>query len=384
MKADIIIVGAGIIGMSLALSLSRNNKKITIIEKSLSSSLKINRVYSISKKTKSFYEEINVWEDIEKINNLESMHIYYRDFNPKNMLSFSEKADKTKIGYIAQSKNISLSLLKKIEADKNIQLLDNYEINKIENTLKGVKIKIIDHESIEAKYLFSCEGSKSNIKKELLEKNIYDDYKSKALVFNIEHTVKNSNTAYQIFLKTGPIAFLPISDNHFSMVISVKNEHLEDKIFKVENISHFIKDITNSKFGDIKLTTQPISFNLIGFDSENYKVGNILFVGDSAHSVHPLAGMGLNLGVSDIIEIMDIINTNSLPFNNKNFFSRYARKQKIINKQARRQLKFIEKIYSIDNKLVEGIVKNTMSGIQKSAFIKKKVIEHANNNLSFF
>ena len=312
------------------------------------------------------------------------MHIYYRDFNPKNMLSFSEKADKTKIGYIAQSKNISLSLLKKIEADKNIQLLDNYEINKIENTLKGVKIKIIDHESIEAKYLFSCEGSKSNIKKELLEKNIYDDYKSKALVFNIEHTVKNCNTAHQIFLKTGPIAFLPISNNHFSMVISVKNEHLEDKIFKVENISRFIKDITKSKFGDIKLITKPISFNLIGFDSENYKVGNILFVGDSAHSVHPLAGMGLNLGVSDIIEIIDIINTNSIPFNNKNFFSRYARKQKIINKQARRQLKFIEKIYSIDNKLVEGVVKNTMSSIQKSVFIKKKIIEHANNNLSFF
>ena len=258
MKADIIIVGAGIIGMSLALSLSRNNKKIIIIEKSLSSSLKINRVYSISKKTKSFYEEINVWGDIEKINNLESMNIYYRDFNPKNMLSFSEKTDKTKIGYIAQSKNISLSLLNKIEADKNIQLLDNSEINKIENTPKGVKIEIIDHESIEAKYLFSCEGSKSNIKKELLEKNIYDDYKSKALVFNIEHTVKNCNTAHQIFLKTGPIAFLPISNNHFSMVISVKNEHLEDKIFKVENISRFIKDITNSKFGDIKLITKPI------------------------------------------------------------------------------------------------------------------------------
>ena len=81
---------------------------------------------------------------------------------------------------------------------------------------------------------------------------------------------------------------------------------------------------------------------------------------------------------------MNIINTNSLPFNNKNFFSRYARKQKIINKQARRQLKLIEKIYSIDNKLVEGFVQNTMSSIQKSVFIKKKIIEHANNNLSFF
>ena len=168
------------------------------------------------------------------------------------------------------------------------------------------------------------------------------------------------------------------------MVVSVKNKYSEKKIFKEENIADFIKDITNNKFGNIKLINKPISFNLKGFDSENYKVGNILFVGDSAHSVHPLAGMGLNLGISDIIEIVNITNSNSLSFNNKNFYSKYARKQKIINKQARRQLKFIEKIYSMDNKLAESIIKNTMSAIQKSGFVKKKIIEHANNNLSFF
>ena len=168
------------------------------------------------------------------------------------------------------------------------------------------------------------------------------------------------------------------------MVVSIKNKYSEKKIFKEENIADFIKDITNNKFGNIKLINKPISFNLKGFDSENYKVGNILFVGDSAHSVHPLAGMGLNLGISDIIEIVNITNSNSLSFNNKNFYSKYARKQKIINKQARRQLKFIEKIYSMDNKLAESIIKNTMSAIQKSGFVKKKIIEHANNNLSFF
>ena len=168
------------------------------------------------------------------------------------------------------------------------------------------------------------------------------------------------------------------------MVVSIKNKYSEKKIFKEENIADFIKDITNNKFGNIKLINKPISFNLKGFDSENYKVGNILFVGDSAHSVHPLAGMGLNLGISDIIEIVNITNSNSLSFNNKNFYSKYARKQKIINKQARRQLKFIEKIYSMDNKLAESIIINTMSAIQKSGFVKKKIIEHANNNLSFF
>ena len=384
MKEDIIIVGAGIVGMSLALSLSSSNKKIVIIEKNLSNSLKINRVYSISEKTKSFYELLGVWNNIDEINNIDSMSIYYRNFNQKNMITFSEKINQIKIGYITQSKNISLSLLKKIEEDDNIKLLDNCDIGRIEDTETGVKVEINNHENIEARYLFSCEGSKSSIKKNLQENNIYDDYNSKALVFNIEHAIKNNNAAHQIFLKTGPIAFLPTSNNNFSMVVSIKNKYLDNQIFQEENIAHFIEEITNKKFGEIKLTNKLISFNLIGFDSENYVVGNVVFVGDSAHSVHPLAGMGLNLGVSDIIEIIDIINSSSLSFGRKNLFSRYARRQKIINIQARRQLKFIEKIYSIDNKFIESIIQKSMYSIQKSNFIKKKIIIHANNNLRFF
>ena len=384
MKEDIIIVGAGIIGMSLALSLSSSNKKIVIIEKNLSNSLKINRVYSISEKTKSFYELLGVWNNIDEINNIDSMCIYYRNFHQKNMITFSEKINQIKIGYITQSKNISLSLLKKIEEDDNIKLLDNCDISKIEDTETGVEVEINNHENIEARYLFSCEGSKSSIKKNLQENNIYDDYNSKALVFNIEHTIKNNNAAHQIFLKTGPIAFLPTSNNNFSMVVSIKNKYLNNEIFQEENIAHFIEEITNKKFGEIKLTNKLISFNLIGFDSENYVVGNVVFVGDSAHSVHPLAGMGLNLGVSDIIEIIDIINSSSLSFGRKNLFSRYARRQKIINIQARRQLKFIEKIYSIDNQFIESIIQKSMYSIQKSNFIKKKIVIHANNNLRFF
>ena len=188
------------------------------------------------------------------------------------------------------------------------------------------------------------------MKKKLSISNIYDNYNSKALVFNIDHTAKNNNIAYQIFLKSGPIAFLPISENSFSMVVSIKNRYIDEEKFDKDNICEYIKNITNNKFGEIKLSTKLISFDLIGFDSEKYKHGKILFVGDSAHSVHPLAGMGLNLGISDIIELDRVMKENKNNFEDNNYFSGYARKQRIINKKARQQLKFIEKIYAIENK----------------------------------
>ena len=383
MKVDFIIVGAGIIGMTMALALCRSGKKVVIIEKNLEKSLKINRVYTLSEKTKLFYQEIGLWDDILEINNLDGMSIYYRNLEKNNIISFSRKKN-TNIGYIAKSKNIILALKGKLEKYKNFSLMDKSIIANMEVLENGLKIKTDKNIEIEGKYLISCEGSNSKIKQDIKIKNIYDDYKSKALVFNIEHKLSNNNIAFQIFLESGPVAFLPIDNNNFSMVVSVKNKFLSDDSFSKDNICSYLERISSGSFGKIKLMGEIISFNLMGFDSEKYKLNNILFVGDSAHGIHPLAGMGLNLGVSDIIEIMKTINSKDKRAGDKNFFSSYARRQKIINKNVRQQLKFIEKIYSIENGLVKNIIKITMKNIQKSNYIKSLIVKHANNNLNFF
>ena len=384
MKTDVIIVGSGIIGMSLALSLSLKKKKVVIIEKNFSNALKINRVYSISEKTKNFFNDIEIWQDIASINRLNGMKLFYRKFNDNNLLSFSSEENNNNIGYIAQSKNIISSLLGKIEKDKNINILDNCEIINLDEIKKNVKVITRNNKTIEAEYLFSCEGVNSKLKEKLEIENIYDYYDSKALVFNISHEKSNKGIAYQIFLESGPVAFLPISSNLFSMVVSVKNNFFDNEKFSENNICKFIAKITNNKFGKIELITKLISFDLIGYDAERYEKGRVLFVGDSAHSVHPLAGMGLNLGVSDILEIMSITTKNNNTFDSGKFFSGYARKQKIVNKKARQQLKFIEKIYSIENSLANKIIRTAMFNMQKSNYLKEKIIKHANNNLTFF
>ena len=383
MRVDFIIVGAGIIGMTMALALCRSGKKVAIIERNLEKSLKINRVYTLSEKTKLFYQEISLWDDILEINNLDGMSIYYRSLEKKNIISFSRN-NNNNIGYIAQSKNIILALKEALSKYKNFSLVDKSMINNMEEFENSVKIKTDKNMEIEGKYLISCEGSNSKIKKDINIKNTYDDYKSIALVFNIEHKIPNNNIAFQIFLESGPIAFLPIDNNNFSMVVSVKNKFASDGNFSKENICNYLEIISSGKFGKIQVKGEIAAFNLMGFDSEKYKLNNILFVGDSAHGIHPLAGMGLNLGVSDIIEIMKTVDSKSKIAGSKNFFSAYARSQKIINKNARQQLKFIERIYSIENSVVKNIIKITMQNIQKSNYIKSAIVKHANNNLNFF
>ena len=384
MNTDAIIVGSGIIGMTLALTLSKNNKKVVIIEKNLSNNLSASRTYAISEKTKIFFEDILIWKNIESINELNEMHLYYREYNNDSFINFKKKDHQKNIGYIVQSHSISKNLLENIQKDKNITIYDNCTVKTINNFTDGIELSTINDDLIKAKYLFSCEGSKSSIKKTLGFENRYDNYDSKAIVFDIKHEKSNKDTAIQLFLESGPVAFLPITPNKSSMVVSVKNKFIDKQHFNEKNICSYLEEITNNSFGNIELISNIILFDLIGFDSESYKNGNIIFVGDSAHSVHPLAGMGLNLGISDVIEINKNIEENVHQFGSTRFFSNYARKQKIINKKARQQLKLIEKIYSIENSATKIFVNIAMKNIQKSNFLKEKIINHANNNISFF
>ncbi len=383
MKKEIIIVGAGIIGMSLALVFSSKNKKVTILERNLKKSLCVNRIYSISTKSKTLLKEINIWENLKELNKIDKMNLYYRNFNLEKSLCLH--SDKREIGFISQSNDLMKALLKKVNSDDNIELIDNSNITNIyDSEDKIFHLEIDNSKLIESHYIFSCEGANSLIKKKLDSEFIKKNYKAKAYVFNLSHEISNKNIAYQIFLESGPIAFLPIGEKEFSMVVSVNNNKINKNIFEGDNITNFINKITNKKFGKIKLSSDLISFDLYGFNSESYRHGNIIFVGDSAHSVHPLAGMGLNLGMSDIMEISKSFEKNIFSFGNLKFFDNYVRKQKIINSHALGQLEVIEKLYSLDNSLVEKLINFGMSSIDNSELLKDNIIRYANQNLSIF
>ena len=383
MKKDVIIVGAGIIGMSLALSLSKKNKRVLLLEKDLKRSHLINRIYSISNKSKDFFKELNIWSRLNCINDINKMRLFYRNFHDKNNLSFYSETQK--IGYIAQSVDITNALLKQVTADKNIELIDKVNLkNVIERDENSFELESSESGIYKADYIFSCEGSNSFLKDQLNIKNSIKDYDSKALVFSVQHENSNYNSAYQVFLETGPIAFLPVSNNEFSMVISIKNKFYDPSLYCKENLPNYLNEITNGLFGKMNIPEDIINFGLFGYNLDNYKHKNILFVGDSAHSVHPLAGMGLNLGLSDIIEIIKAFEINTYKYGHYKFFDKYIRKQKIVNSQAIQQLEFIEKFYAFENSFIGNLLIYGMSVINKSYFLKKTITNHANQNLSFF
>jgi len=206
-------------------------------------------------------------------------------------------------------------------------------------------------------------------------------YYSSNSLNNLSHEISNKNIAYQIFLESGPIAFLPIGEKEFSMVVSVNNNKINKSIFEKDNIVNFINKITNKKFGKIKLTSDLISFDLYGFNLESYRYGNIIFVGDSAHSIHPLAGQGFNMTLRDINFLSDIIENKlnlGLPIDSS-IFEEFELKTKHLNYVFSFGVDFIYEFFKFTNEK-----KNTQKIFKifnKNNLLKKYIIQLADKGI---
>ena len=217
-------------------------------------------------------------------------------WNIKTIEIFSENLKKEKLINFKASKNQLFSIIKNY---KLYQLL-----NKDLSKSKFFKSKFSNEENLSflGKYeiIVNCDPF-NLITKRYFSKKIYKEYNSIAYTTIISHGEIVNDTAFQIFTRKGPLAFLPISNKKTSIVYSVHNSNNQ----KEENIKKLIKDKNfNYKIGNIEKVN---SFELKSLNLRSYYHNNILAFGDLLHKVHPFAGQGFNMTIRDIKVLLQII-----------------------------------------------------------------------------
>ncbi len=282
-KQRICIVGDGLSGLTSAIVLNslkntdveliskktikRSDKRTTAISDSNLTFLKANisvlnsKLFWPSKNIELFYEsnkgKVNFLNLDNEKNNL--MHVYQNDKFKKTLL-----------------KEIKIKKIKKIYKNiKNLNVLKNYDL------------------------IILCLGGNSTIYDKIIkDKSIQKDYNEIAVTGHVKHKIKNIKTS-QFFLKEGPLAILPFSQNYFSFVWSLDKNFYE---FKKEKISNYIKSKIEDLFKIKKniqinnIQSYPIKMQL----KTKYYTNNIIILGEGLHAVHPVAGQGFNLVLRDI------------------------------------------------------------------------------------
>tara|TARA_B100001059_G_scaffold145376_1_gene145313 strand:+ start:215 stop:1387 length:1173 start_codon:yes stop_codon:yes gene_type:complete len=312
-STDVLIVGSGLVGLVAAHCLSSLNYKVTLVDKknftNQKSSFNDTRTVAISEGSKIFLESLSLWSYLESYAEpIKNINVY--DRSSHNKILFKNEIKNKKLGYVIENKKFSKILISKLNKFKNTKVHYGFNLVNIKSNDSNSQA-YSDNEVIKAKIIIAADGKNSQIKKIVGNKTFKKNYNESALVLNFFHEKKLNNTAYEIFYKTGPLAILPMkSSNGFfqSTVIWSNNNAFLKKLTSSEDI--FIKNFMEEKIGKvvgnvIKINSSQI-FPLSAHINDTFINKRLVYIGDAAHSIHPIAGQGWNLGVNDVRNLYEI------------------------------------------------------------------------------
>jgi 2-octaprenylphenol hydroxylase len=327
-KFDVLIVGAGMVGLSLALAL-RKTTKLTI---AITDTLPINvltpepdvRVSAINIASQTLFENLDVWSDIKanRLQPYQKMHVWDKDglgkldFSIDDLASFPQNEN---LGWIIENKVIRNALWHKAQATEGISFFTEYKLASItegdsevfasfESPVeadKGIQTPLI------TKLVIGADGANSWVRKQVATAMITRDYDHHAIVATVKCSQGHQNTAWQVFLSTGPLAFLPLfPENNATCSIVYSTSPEEAKRLTALNEIDFAKELTaasDGKLGSIELVSERFTYPLTMRLAQDFVKGRVVLIGDAAHTIHPLAGQGVNLGLLDVASLTQSI-----------------------------------------------------------------------------
>ena len=288
--------------------------------------------------------------------------------------------EKNKIDQLLEFSNNSKKIF-------NLFKYDDIFLHFLNNSKKNKKIKFLEFKNnykeilnIKDRYKLIINSETNNlITKKYFHSKISKNYHSTAYTFNIKHKKIDNDTAVQIFTNVGPIAFLPISNHETSVVLSYNRKKILSTYEVREIIRNYNKNYLIKNFTDIK--HKNLNFILL----RNYHFENILCFGDVIHTIHPLAGQGLNMTIRDIKMLSKILKENTdlgLEINS-NVAKIFEKKTKHLNFLFSYGIDFIYEFFNIDNKLNNIISLPVFKRLSKSQ-IFKKYVNHASDKGLYF
>jgi 2-octaprenyl-6-methoxyphenol hydroxylase len=311
---DITIIGGSFAGMSAALALAAISPdlKIAVIEKQdiVNHDRKPDgRGYAISNSSLRLFGEIGVCDQVlQEAGAIKDIRI--TDYKSAAVLDFlSKEADEKNFGALIESYIIHNALRDKLIATANIKLFCPHSYQDILFLQNKVLVKLNDEVALESKLLLACDGRFSPLRKLFNIHTTEKNYQQKAIVFNIKHQKPHEDIAYEKFLPGGPLAILPLKNQHHSSIVWIAPNKDAEAILELDeqNFAHQLHKKMENCLGEIEVVSEKFSYPLIMIEAQKFYHEKMLLVGDAACGVHPIAGQGLNLGLGSIKILQELV-----------------------------------------------------------------------------
>ena len=382
MNYDIVIIGGGMVGQAFALSMAKTNSKIAIIEPNnpnpILDDAHHTRVSAITPTSEKLLKNIGAWDLIKRKHAFADTSVW--DQNSHGSLDFhAQDENLDHLGHIIENDVIQSALFSALEKT-DVEFI-NAKVTTLEKTTTGYQVQLDNTTTLACQLLIGADGARSRVRDLASIEFSENDYQQKAIVCNIKSLQGFKDTTWQRFLSDSIIALLPLSEHQASIVWSAENT-LADELMQLSKEA-FAKRLSAGveyRFGEFELVSDIQAFPLIERSAKDYVQENLALIGDAAHNIHPLAGQGVNLGFSDIIELSQQLQSSSKPLGDYSTLRNYARARRLDNELMAKTMTGLNWIYKENNEPLRWLRGFGMNIINENPTLKSFLQKHALGN----
>ena len=392
MQADLIIVGAGMVGSTLALALQDAGLKIVLID---AGPLQVQpfaaedvfepRVSALSAASQRILDRVGAWSGIveRRASPYSDMQVW--DGSGTGHIHFSAASVHAEVlGHIVENRVVQDALLDKLHAGGGIEMVANARLEQLVRLEEGWELTLTDGQRFVTPLLVAADGANSTVRRLSGCQTREWDYLHHAIVTSVRCAEPNQRTAWQRFTDDGPLAFLPLQrggDQHWcSIVWSVPESEasrlmgLDDEAFRTTLGRAF-----EHRLGEVLEADLRLCIPLRQRHAKRYVQPGLALIGDAAHSIHPLAGQGVNLGLLDAATLAEVIRAAQArgePPGSARVLGRYERRRMPHNLAMMAAMEGFERLFQADPPLVRWLRNTGLKGVQalpeaKAMFVRQ-------------
>jgi 2-octaprenylphenol hydroxylase len=363
MQADLIIVGAGMVGSALALALEHSGLEILVVD---GGPLSVRpfaaegafepRVSALSAASQRILERLGVWDGIaaRRVSPYRDMRVW--DGSGTGSVHFSAASVHAEVlGHIVENRAVQDALLDRLH-DSQIGLLGNARLEQLRRSGDGWLLTLADGRELRAPLLVAADGANSAVRRLAGCATREWDYLHHAIVTSVRCERPHQATAWQRFTDDGPLAFLPLArqgDEHWCSIVwsTVPAEAERLMALDDEAFRHELGKAFEWRLGQVTAVDPRICIPLRQRHAKRYVESGLALIGDAAHSIHPLAGQGVNLGFLDAAVLAEVL-LHALQrgeqANDVRVLSRYERRRMPHNLAMMAAMEGFERLFQAD------------------------------------
>ncbi|GAB4060289.1 UbiH/UbiF family hydroxylase [Uliginosibacterium sediminicola] len=307
---DILILGGGLAGASLACALRGSRYRIALLDRAAPRLAEgwDARIYAISPACVSFLERCAAWQHLDagRVQRIERMEIFGDAGGHIDFSAYAAGLDA--LAWIVEGSRLAEELWQTARRQSNITVISPAQPQTLQITEQGAQLSLADGRTLSAGLVVGADGVNSWLREQLGVAATQQPYPDMGVVANFSCERAHAGTAYQWFRDDGILAWLPLPGNQFSIVWSTPEQHARELCaLPLEDFTERVAAAGGHALGRLQALAPAAAFPLRLMRVKDVVGPRYALIGDAAHALHPLSGHGINLGFQDARELADVL-----------------------------------------------------------------------------